>query len=233
MGVYPCACLREGYMAAIKVHITRTPDLKRLLSTDPVMKKKLEEAVSDVMFLARKHASEEIKQYMFDDAREAYRAVHNSVYKRVVGGSLNIFTRRRVLRKGNWIPKPSNRYGNITGPVRGRLRRTLDFYGYNGIDRGMILRWNSEGTANRYVTHMDGSSIDMAKRAKEREKRKGWHNKSKGERFRYGQIGARGGASMVNSRARAMFTKAAMPEVNTIEAQFQVLVDKILLGMEI
>ena len=208
--------------------------MKRLLSTDPVMKKKLEEAVSDVMFLARKHASEEIKQYMFDDAREAYRAVHNSVYKRVVGGSLNIFTRRRVLRKGNWIPRPNNRYGNNTGPEpRGRLKRTLDFYGYNGIDRGMILRWNSEGTANRYVTHMDGSDIDMARRARIRARRGGWHNKSKGERFRYGQIGARGGASMTNGRARAMFTKAAMPEVNTIEAQFQVLVDKILLGMEI
>lgn len=220
-------------MAAIKVHITRTPDLKRLLSTDPVMKKKLEETISDVMFLARKHASEEIKQYMFDDAREAYRAVHNSVYKRVVGGSLNIFTRRRVLRKGNWIPKPSNRYGNITGPVRGRTRRTLDFYGYNGIDRGMILRWNSEGTAARYTKNMDGKAIDMEKRAKIRDRRGGWHNKSKGERFKYAEIGGRGGASMTNGRARGMFTKAAMPEVNTVETQFQLLVDKILLGIEI
>lgn len=220
-------------MAGTQIHIIRTPDLKRLLSEDPSMKKRLNEAMRETMFLARKHASEDIRKYMDNDPRSAYRAVHNSVYQRVVGGSLNIFTRRRALRKDNIIPPPSNRYGNNTGPVRGRTRRTLDFYGYNGIDRGMILRWNSEGTANRFTKAMDGHFVNKAARQRIREMRGGWHNKSKGERFKYGEIGGRGGASMMNSRGRGMFTKSALPEVETVETKFQYLVDRILLGIEI
>jgi len=209
----------------------RSNVLLHTFSKDPEFKARLQEAVAIVLREARNEASEDIQQYMFDNARDAHKAVHRSVYRKMIGGSMNILTQRRSLRKGNWVPAISNRYGNVEGPNRKRTKRTLAFYGYNGIDRGMILRWNNDGTKNRFVKNMDGSSIDIAKREEIRRKRGGYHNKSTGEKFKFAQIGGRGGAATIRTSTLGMFDKVANPNMQRAAQQFQELIDKIIIDM--
>lgn len=187
---------------------------------DPKFREMLQEGIRAVMWSIRNDASKEIQEILKNDPRSAYRAVHNSVYKKIIGGNINILTQRKALRKGNPIPAPSNRYGKITGATyRGRTRRTLDFYGYNGIDRGMILRWLNDGTSERYTKNMDGGRFNVANREMIRKQRDNWHNKSKGEKYRFARIGGRGSAAEFRRGSIDMFAKTAdkvMPEAQRI-----------------
>ena len=178
---------------------------------DPEFKQRLTDAIATVLYEARKEASEEIRQYMHDSAHEAFRAVHRSVYQKVIGGNMNILTQRKTLRRGSVRPS-----------WRGRMQKTTDMLSYVGIDRGMILRWVSDGTDERWTTHMDGHEM----------KRKSVSERPKSRHYKYpNRLGGRGGAATVNTRTRGMFNKVAEPTMNTAAAQLQELIDKIIIDM--
>ena len=190
---------------------------------DREFKIRVNEVVSALMIKARQKAVGEVRSYLSNSPREAERAVRNIVYRKVLGGNLNIYNVRRALRNGP-VP-PISHYPS--GRVRPRLRKTTDMYSYHGVDRGFILRFNTLGSYERTSAYMDGSPIDMAKRQRIRSKRI-YHNKSKGETYKSQIIGYRG-----RLKAKNLFEQPATNALLGVKDEFEMLVYKIISDMQL
>lgn len=96
---------------------------------------------------ARMALSRSAKEALGNDPRQAYKAVRYSVYKKVLGGNLNILRPRRAGTQKEWRPErkldqnPNQRGGNR----RKRSSETERMDGYWGKDRGFILRFVNNG----------------------------------------------------------------------------------------
>ena len=93
---------------------------------------------------------------MNSDPRKAYKAVRYAVYKRIFGGQVNILQSRKASsRRSSYEPprKPLPRRG---GNRMRRSQRTKDIMGYEGADRGFVLRFLNAGTHPRYIGGRNG-----------------------------------------------------------------------------
>ena len=130
--------------------------LDRLLTSKPEMEKKLRDIIRDVLKGARndlaRNAQSGLK--MNSDPRQAYRAVRSSVYKRILGGNVNILSRRKAGKPGPETLPPAPRTGR-GGNRRKRSERTKQMMSYWGEDRSMVLRWLNQGTQQRCIKFME------------------------------------------------------------------------------
>lgn len=96
------------------------------------------------------------------DPRDAVRAIRIAVYRRVLGGNLNIFNSPKAHGKTNYTPKRTLKPGNRGGNRRSRSSDTVRYMSYAGPDRGFILRFVNSGTSDRKVrfTHSDSRKKD-------------------------------------------------------------------------
>ena len=122
--------------------------LERLLTTDPTMEQYMRTAIGYVLERARRDTVSEIAGKLKSDPHYAARAVRRTLYKAILGGNINI------LRK-----KKAGSPGNVPPSTRGRLADTERYMGYQGSDRGFILRFINAGTKERVATHMNGHRI--------------------------------------------------------------------------
>ena len=128
--------------------------LDKLLTTDKTMEAKVQRIVRRVLgeVVGRMRGRMENVS-----KKEAYRAIRKSVYKKVLGGNVNIIP--PIYGSGKRAPLPPVRHRletatNSKGNHRGgnrmpRSRRTEDLLTYWGSDRGFILRFLNEGTPKR------------------------------------------------------------------------------------
>lgn len=140
------------------------------------------------------------------DPRMAYKAVKHSVYKKVLGGSLSILSRK--TRSGSVSTGASR---------RGRSARTAQVMSYAGEDRGFILRFLNSGTGDRTVGTMNGHAI-----------RRGSVAERRGGRTYKGGIGNRGAIAARNffgHVAQRQLDKAAGRIAELIEAEFAKLIN--------
>lgn len=180
----------------------------RTFKDDPILRKRLNEIIAAVLWEARNKVSGDMEEWMEDSKHEAYRAVHNSVYQRIFGGNVNILTQRRALRRGSVAPS-----------WRGRSKKTTQMLSYIGPDRGMILRWISGGTKNRYTVRMDGHPM-YRNSVSERPKKRHYVFPNK--------LGGRGGASRARSYMRGVFAKSAHDHIDNAADKFVSLVENII-----
>lgn len=125
-------------------------------------------AIDYVLQQARKDVVAEISSELQNDPRHAASAVRRILYKKVLGGNLNILRKRRAGSRGA-----------VGTSSRGRLERTEQIMGYKGSDRGFILRFVNSGTSARVATHMNAHRIKRSERVS-------WYT------YKSGQIGGRG-----------------------------------------
>lgn len=129
----------------------RKQALHRMMSSSPGMDKRLRAVIRKCLASAKKSLQAEAASGlgMKSDPRKAYKAVRHSVYKRILGGNLNILQKRTAGSPGNYAPprKNSHRGGNRWG----RSERTKSVQGYTGEDRGFILRFLNVGTDGREI----------------------------------------------------------------------------------
>ena len=134
----------------------KVKELKKIMTDDPYFQRRVNEAIRRILKEARKRVSEEAKTIFKEDPRHAYRAVRSSVYKKLLGGQLNILSRRKAGKETSYEkPKkglPAGRGGNRWG-ISGR---TLKVDNYEGMDRGFILRFVNEGTVDRNIHSYTG-----------------------------------------------------------------------------
>jgi hypothetical protein len=150
------------------ITIQNNVHLDHLLSTYPEMEKYMRTAIAYVMEQARKDVVGRLQSEIPNDPRHAYKAVRKAIYKKIFGANLNILSKKR-----------SGNTGTITPSTRGRTKHTEQILGYEGEDRGFILRFLNAGTQDRIATNMNGHSIKRKQMVKH-------------YTYRSGHIGGRG-----------------------------------------
>ena len=133
----------EGYEEQMK-------QLKQMMTDDPTFRRRINAVLSQVLKEARKAISDDAKNVVKNDPRHAYKAVRSAVYKRILGGQVNILQKRKAGTPTNYR-KPLKGLPNRGGNRWGRSQRTKDLEGYEGADRGFVLRFINAGTADRGI----------------------------------------------------------------------------------
>lgn len=124
--------------------------LEAALSTNPDTEKALQALIRHVLLEARKDVVESIT-FKHGDPRGAANAVRTAVYKRVFGGNVNIYNSRKAHGQTSYEP-PRKGVSGRGGNRRKRSANTARIMGYNGLDRGFILRFNNEGANDRKIS---------------------------------------------------------------------------------
>lgn len=124
------------------------------------MRKDLKKIIRTVLAEARKAMSHDARGILPNDPRKAYQAVRHSVYKRVLGGQVNILQKSRAGGSMSIARPPRTlRPGQRGGNRRKRSARTNQVDGYIGSDRGFILRFMNAGTVERETRYGKRGSI--------------------------------------------------------------------------
>lgn len=144
--------------------------LRGLMSDDPDFRRRVNAVIRKILQVARKDIMESATGVMDTDPRHAYKAVRSAVYKRLLGGQVNILAKRRAGTPTAY-QKPRKGLPKRGGNRWGRSARTRAMEGYEGTDRGFILRFINAGTDVRSIhsyTAKDGNSHDLNVRTSNR-----------------------------------------------------------------
>ena len=134
--------------------------LEAALSTNPKTQKALQKLIRKVIMEARKSVVDAASRKMKHDPRGAAQAVRTSVYKKILGANINIFSSRKAHGQNNYEP-PRKGVSGRGGNRRTRSPRTSQIMGYAPLDRGFILRWINDGTPG--VRNIEFTSNDRRK----------------------------------------------------------------------
>jgi hypothetical protein len=129
--------------------------LEAALSTNPKTQRALQKLIRKALTDARSSLSDYIKTKLKnEDPRGAARAVRMAVYRKVLGGNLNILDPRKAHGTNNYEPPRTLRPGQRGGNRRPRSKRTYKLMHYTGEDRGFILRFVDSGTKQRAIERL-------------------------------------------------------------------------------
>ena len=119
--------------------------LDALLTSNPTMEKRIQRIIGKALKkIEKKMESYAGTNVMKSDPRHAAKAVRYTVYRRVLGGNLNILHGKQRGAASSYQPTrhPSSGRG---GNRRTRSERTKRMEGYEGADRSFILRFLNAG----------------------------------------------------------------------------------------
>jgi hypothetical protein len=129
--------------------------LEAALSTNPKTQKALQKLIRKALMQARSELSDYIKTKLAnDDPRGAARAVRTSVYKKILGGNINILNSKKAHGTKSYEPPRTLRPGQRGGNRRPRSQRTNTVMHYAGEDRQFILRFVDSGTKQRAIERL-------------------------------------------------------------------------------
>ena len=132
--------------------VEQRKELEALLMKNPAIEKKVQGLIRKVLAEARKSMTAEARHAMDSDPRQASRAIRTMVYKRILGGNINILRKKRAGKGGGgYTPTRTLRTGQRGGNRRDRSERTKNLESYYGSDRGFVLRFLNSGTHDRFV----------------------------------------------------------------------------------
>ena len=124
-------------------------NLRAAMSTDPKMRKVIQQHIREALFAARR---EVMAAFPADsDPRESRRAIRTNVYKKVLGGNINILTGKKAHGANSYEPQRTLTPGQRGGNRRKRSERTRQIQSYAPLDRGFILRFVNSGTKTRVI----------------------------------------------------------------------------------
>ncbi len=178
--------------------------LRRMMSENPYFRRRVNAVIKTVLSAARKQVAQQAQGAMDSDPRHAYKAVRSAVYRRILGGNLNILQKRKAGAPGNY-QKPRKGLPKRGGNRWGRSERTKQLEGYEGADRGFILRFINAGASNRAIrsyTDSSGTRHDLLTHAK--------------------------GGSRGNISARNWFGQASQQALENASASMQDFIDQII-----
>lgn len=131
--------------------IPQSARLEGLLISSPDMEKRVRSIIQKELAKARSALTKAAKSAVPNDPRQAYKAVRRGIYKRVLGGNLNILAQKKAGEPHAYVKQrkldrnPHQRGGNRMP----RSERTKKLDSYWGKDRGFILRFLNDGTDDR------------------------------------------------------------------------------------
>lgn len=124
--------------------------LRRMMSEDPYFRRRVNAVIKTVLSEARREVMQHAQGAMDSDPRHAYKAVRSAVYRRILGGNLNILQKRKAGAPTSY-QKPRKGLPKRGGNRWGRSERTKQLEGYEGMDRGFILRFLNAGPTDRGI----------------------------------------------------------------------------------
>lgn len=132
------------------VMVEQRKALEAALSTNPKTQKALQKLIQRALKDIRPEMVAAARNAMASDPRGAANGIRLTVYKKILGGNINIFNRRsKAGSVSNYEPprklQPGQRGGNRV--PRGNRTNTVMHYG--PIDRQFILRFINSGTSDR------------------------------------------------------------------------------------
>lgn len=124
--------------------------LEKALSTNPDTQKALQKIIREALMQVRPEVVDAARSAMEKDPRGAAEGIRTSVYKKILGGNINILNmRKKAGKQTTYEPprklKPHQRGGNRVP----QGKRTYAITHYGPHDRGWILRILNSGTGNR------------------------------------------------------------------------------------
>jgi hypothetical protein len=195
--------------------VRQRKELDKILTTNPAMEKKLQGLIRKALTEARKMLSASARSEMDSDPRKAYRAVRTTVYRRILGGNVNILRKKRAGAMGAYTSPRTLEPGQRGGNRRSRSERTAVLQSYQGSDRGFILRFLNAGTQERSIQfHFDKHRPDVQRGSRG------------GDVKKYGtttNTGARG-----HIEARNWFAKNSIVAMEGAAAVLEELIDELI-----
>lgn len=192
--------------------------LDQLLLSNPDMEKKVQSIIGKALSKAKKNVSAAISAKIENDPRQAYRAVRRTVYRRILGGNLNILARKRAGSAGSYTPTRTLRSGQRGGNRRSRNERTMRMESYFGEDRGFILRFLDSGTQGRTM----GSFKTDEHRAKVRRGIQG------GDQAKYGNLSKVNTGNRGSINGGHFFADLAWGEMEYVGEQIELEIDRLI-----
>ena len=119
--------------------------LDALLLKDPKIEKKIQHIIGRALRKAEKKMESYVDTSVLkNDPRHAAKAIRYTVYRRILGGNLNILHGKQRGAATGYTPErhPSSGRG---GNRKARSERTIRMEGYEGADRSFILRFQNAG----------------------------------------------------------------------------------------
>jgi hypothetical protein len=183
--------------------------IKELETTNPGFEKRLRSVIREVLGKVRSNLSKEAKTGLNikSDPRNAYKAVRYAVYRRILGGQVNILQSRKAGAMSLYEP-PRKGLPKRGGNRVLRSKRTTDIMSYQGKDRGFILRFLNQGTGDRAIHTMGGNALRTGSVSIIKTKSLG---------------GNRG-----NISAKNWFGGASHKELEKVAQQIQEIIDKVI-----
>ena len=124
-------------------------NLKAAMSTDPKMRKVIQQHIREALFAARREVMAAFPTE--NDPRQSRRAIRTTVYEKILGGNINILTGKTAHGGGGYEPPRTLTPGQRGGNRRKRSERTKQIMAYGPMDRGFILRFVNSGTKTRVI----------------------------------------------------------------------------------
>lgn len=126
-------------------------NLQAAMTTDPKMRKAVQQHIREALWDARKEMINSA-HFANGDPRHSLRAIRNSVYKKVLGGQINIKKAKSEHGGGNsYTPPRKLRPGQRGGNRRPRSERTNQINRGSPLDRGWVLNILNKGTKTRVI----------------------------------------------------------------------------------
>lgn len=196
--------------------VEQRKELEAILTSNPAMEKKLQGLIRQVLNEVRRSLGEAATSAMASDMRKAYRAVRALLYKRILGGNVNILQKRRASGGGgSYTPTRTLRSGQRGGNRRDRSERTRNLEAYYGSDRGFVLRFLNAGTEARAINFTPAGNREHVHRGSQG-----------GDLKKYGKTintGSRG-----NIRARNWFGERSHQEMEKAAADLTRRIDDLI-----
>ena len=130
--------------------------LEAALSTNPKTQKALQKLIRKALMEVRPELVSAARGAMGSDPRGAAQGIRLSVYKKILGGNVNILNSRKAGAPTSYEPprklQPHQRGGNRV--PRGKRTDTVMHYGPH--DRQWILRFINSGTSDRMAGSRGG-----------------------------------------------------------------------------
>jgi hypothetical protein len=128
--------------------------LEAALSTNPKTQKALQKLIRKALMEVRPELVSAARGAMGSDPRGAAQGIRLSVYKKILGGNVNILNSRKAGKPTTYEPPRKLQPGQRGGNRVPRGKRTDTVMHYGPYDRGFILRFQNDGTANRNITKL-------------------------------------------------------------------------------
>ena len=133
--------------------------LEAALSTNPKTQKALQKLIRKALMEVRPELVSAARGAMGSDPRGAAQGIRLSVYKKILGGNVNILNSLKAGAPTTYEPprklKPGQRGGNRV--PRGKRTDTVMHYGPH--DRQWILRFINSGTSDRAIHQMGNRAL--------------------------------------------------------------------------